>query len=98
MHTLQLTHGTGLDPQLEHAIAKLAEAGLIDPAFDADLRLLTRMLVVMRLVALDGSEPPQRSQSLVASLCGYSDWDGLLAAHDSARQRVAELWRKVREG
>jgi len=56
------------------------------------------MLVVMRLVALDGSEPPRRSQSLVASLCGYSDWDGLLAAHDSARQRVAELWRKVREG
>jgi len=36
VHTLQLTHGTGLDPKLEHAIAKLAEAGLIDPAFDAD--------------------------------------------------------------
>ena len=98
VHTLQLTHGLGLEPRLEYAIAELAEAGLIDMDFDADLRLLTRMLVVMRLVAPDGNEPPERSRSLVASLCGRPDWDGLLAAHDAARQRIGELWRTVREG
>ena len=98
VHTLQLTHGVGIEPGLEFAIAELSKAALIDPAFDADLRLLTRMLVVMRLVAPDGNEPPERSRSLVASLCGYPDWDALLAAHDAARQRIGELWRTVREG
>ena len=98
VHTLQLTHGAGLDPRLEYAIAGLAKAGLIDPAFDADLRLLSRMLVVMRLAAPGSNEPAERSRPLVASLCGHDEWDSLLAAHAAARQRIAELWRQVREG
>ncbi len=96
VHTLQLIHGEGLDPRLEHAIAGLAEKGLIDPSYDADLRLLSRMLVVMRLVAPESNEPPEKSQSLVAALCGHDGWDSLLAAHDEARQRIGELWKNVR--
>ena len=98
VHTLQLVHGQGLDPRLEHAIAGLAEHGLIDPSYDPDLRLLSRMLVVMRLVAPESNEPPEKSRSLVAALCGHDGWDSLLAAHDEARQRIAELWKNVREG
>ena len=82
----------------QHAIEGLAEHGLIDPAFDPDLRLLSRMLVVMRLVAPDGNEPPEKSRALVAALCGHEGWDSLLAAHDEARQRVSELWSRVKEG
>jgi [glutamine synthetase] adenylyltransferase / [glutamine synthetase]-adenylyl-L-tyrosine phosphorylase len=98
VHTLQLIHGAGLDPRLEYAIGGLASAGLIDLSFDADLRLLSRMLVVMRLVAPGSNEPPERSQPLVASLCGHPNWDALLEAHAAARHRIAELWRHVREG
>ena len=98
VHTLQLTSGKGLDPRLEYAIAGLAEHGLIDPSYDADLRLLSRMLVVMRLVAPGSNEPPEKSRGLVASLCGQESWDALLAAHDAARQRIAALWKEVREG
>lgn len=98
VHTLQLVHGQGLDPRLEHAIAGLAERGLIDPSYDADLRLLSRMLVVMRLVAPESNEPPEKSRGLVAALCGHDGWDSLLAAHDEARQRIAQLWTDVREG
>jgi glutamate-ammonia-ligase adenylyltransferase len=98
VHTLQLTSGKGLDPRLEYAIAELAEAGLIDPSFDADLRLLSRMLVVMRLIAPDSSEPPEQSRQLVARLCGHDDWDGLLAVHAAARQRIADLWAHVKDG
>ena len=97
VHTLQLIHGRGLDPRLEYAIAGLADHGLIDPSFDPDLRLLSRMLVVMRLVAPQSNEPPEQSRGLVASLCGYEEWDSLLAAHDQARQRIAALWQSVRE-
>ncbi|MGZ2412187.1 [glutamine synthetase] adenylyltransferase / [glutamine synthetase]-adenylyl-L-tyrosine phosphorylase [Sphingomonas sp. F9_3S_D5_B_2] len=98
VHTLQLINGSGLDPRLEFGIAGLASAGLIDPSFDPDLRLLSRMLVVMRLLAPGSNEPPERSRPLVASLCGHASWDDLLAAHGAARQRIAELWRQVREG
>jgi glutamate-ammonia-ligase adenylyltransferase len=98
VHVLQLIHRTGFDPRLEYAIGELAEAGHLTMQADADLRLLSRMLATMRLVAPDGSEPPPESRPLVAAVCGYPDWDGLLAAHDEARQRVAALWETVKEG
>jgi [glutamine synthetase] adenylyltransferase / [glutamine synthetase]-adenylyl-L-tyrosine phosphorylase len=98
VHGLQLIHGTGFDPRLEVAIEALAKAGLIDSVADADLRLLSRMLVAMRLVAPDGSVPHEQSQPLVAEVCGYPDWDALLAAQDGARQRITELWIRVKEG
>jgi len=98
VHTLQLVHGQGLDPRLEHAIAGLAEHGLIHASYDADLRLLSRMLVVMRLVAPESNEPAEKSRSLVAALCGHDGWDSLLAAHDEARQRITGLWKNVRQG
>ena len=98
VHVLQLVHGIGFDPRLEFAIADLAGARLLDAQADADLRLLSRLLVTMRLVAPDGSVPPVESQPLVAEVCGYPDWDALLAAHDAARQRIGALWDRVKEG
>jgi len=97
VHTLQLVQGRGFDPRLEHAIEGLAKHGVMDASYDPDLRLLSRMLVVMRLVAPDGNEPAEKSRSLVAALCGHENWDSLLAAHDQARQRIAALWKSVRE-
>ena len=97
VHVLQLTHRIGFDPRLEFAIAALVEAGHLTMQADADLRLLSRILVTMRLVAPDGSVTPTESRPLVAEVCGYSDWVALLAAHDEARQRVATLWTSIRE-
>jgi glutamate-ammonia-ligase adenylyltransferase len=59
IHTLQLSNGVGLDPRLEHAIASLSAAGLMESARQSDLCLLARMLVVMRLVA-ERSRPSSR--------------------------------------
>ena len=84
------------DPRLEYAIAALVDAGHLTAQADADLRLLSRILVTMRLVAPDSNEPPQRSRALVATLCGHASWDKLLAAHHHARQRIADLWASVR--
>ena len=97
VHTLQLINRTGFDPRLEFAIAALADAGLIDPGADANLRLLSRILVTSRLVAPGGGVPDVESQALVAEVCGHADWAGLLEAHDAARQRIATLWTKVKE-
>ena len=98
VHVLQLTHGVGFDPRLEFAMGALVDAGLLDSQADPDLRLLSRILVTMRLVAPDGSVPPPESRPLVAEVCGYPDWDTLLAAHDEARQRVAVLWTRIKKG
>jgi glutamate-ammonia-ligase adenylyltransferase len=98
VHTLQLIHGIGLDPRLEVALAALVEAGLLDDGADPDLRLLSRMLVVLRLVAPDATmEPAEQSRALIAELCGAPDWPALLVAMDAARQRNAQRWARVRE-
>jgi glutamate-ammonia-ligase adenylyltransferase len=99
VHVLQLTTGIGLDPRLEVAIAALVEAGLIDSQADPDLRLLSRFLVVLRLVVPGfAADVPAASRSLVASLCGQRDWNALMAALDEARSRIAGRWQQVREG
>ncbi|HEU4957419.1 MAG TPA: bifunctional [glutamine synthetase] adenylyltransferase/[glutamine synthetase]-adenylyl-L-tyrosine phosphorylase [Sphingomicrobium sp.] len=96
VHTLQLTTRIGLDPRLEVALAALVERGLIDEGADPDLRLLSRMLVVLRLVGSKGMEPAEESRELVAGLCGYQDWPSLLAAIEGARQRIAARWQDVK--
>ena len=95
VQTLQLTSGVGLDPNMALAIAALATGGLIDPVLAQDFDLLTRMLVIMRLVA-PGGEPATASQQLVATVCGLPDWPALLDAQAAARQRIAATWQEVR--
>ena len=97
VHALQLTRHIGLDPRLEIAIAELSDAGLIDDQADPDLRLLSGLLVVLRLVATSKMEPASASRQLVANLCGHDDWEQLLAALGMARQRIAERWDRIRD-
>jgi len=99
VHTLQLTTGIGLDPRLEVAIADLGSDGLLDGAqADADLRLLSRVLVCLRLLAPGQVKLTEPTETLLARLCGQDDWAALLAAMDGARHRIATLWNRVREG
>ena len=94
-HVLQLSHGTALRPQLDRAVAELAAEGRAPGEMVEAHRLLTKMLVTMRLVSPTSDEPPPASQQLVARACGLEDWDALLAAHADARHRVLTFWREV---
>jgi [glutamine synthetase] adenylyltransferase / [glutamine synthetase]-adenylyl-L-tyrosine phosphorylase len=95
VHVLQLGHRIGLDPHLEVALAALNEAGLVSTGIDPALRLLTRILVILRLVSPSSAIPPEASRPLVARACGLPDWTALIAAHDAARAAVAALWLEV---
>jgi len=95
VHVLQLRHRTGLDPHLEVALAELEAAGLVSGEIDPALRLLTRILVILRLVSPGSEAPPEASRALVARACGLADWDALTAAHDEARATVRALWEAV---
>lgn len=99
VHTLQLTTHIGLDPRLEVALSDLVAAGKMDEQADADLRLLSRVLVVLRLVSPHGvMEPDLASRQLVASLCGHGSWDALADAIDEARERISARWARAKEG
>jgi glutamate-ammonia-ligase adenylyltransferase len=98
LHLLQLRRRVGLDPRLEAAATALAEAKLIPADIVESLRLLTRLLVMFRLVAPRVEAVPPATRPLVAAACGHVDWEALLAAHDEARIRVSSLWRRVAEG
>jgi glutamate-ammonia-ligase adenylyltransferase len=98
VHVLQLTRGIGLHPQLEFAIADLHTHGLINARVVASQKLLTRMLVMMRLVAPGDVKPTADTWQLVAEACGAPSWDELLAEHDAARQSVTDLWTRIKEG
>jgi glutamate-ammonia-ligase adenylyltransferase len=95
IHLLQLRDGIGLDPRLDVAAGALIAVGRLAPDFADAARLLTRMLVVLRLVAPAGGAPAPVSQPLVAQACGFSDWTMLFAAYAAARACVAAEWRRV---
>lgn len=95
VHFAQLANGVGLSPDLRVAIAALAKAGLVEPALGDAHDLLTRLLVTLRLVAPDLSEPVLASQTLVARSCGAADWPEMVARLDAARQCVLRHWNAV---
>jgi glutamate-ammonia-ligase adenylyltransferase len=92
VHVLQLTTGKGLDPRLDVALEQLAAESLVPLNIVDAQNLLTRMLVMMRLVAPGDMKPTAETWNLVASACGAASWDDLLAEHDGARQSIAALW------
>jgi glutamate-ammonia-ligase adenylyltransferase len=98
VHVLQLTRHIGLDPQLNVAIQALADKKLINQKIVDAQKLLTRILVMMRLVAPGDVKPTAETWQLVAIACGASSWDDLLADHDAARQAISELWERIKQG
>jgi glutamate-ammonia-ligase adenylyltransferase len=98
VHVLQLTRHVGLSTRLELAIEELVAESLVPANIVHSLKLLSRMLVMMRLVAPGDVKPTSESWQLVAEACGAADWDELLADHDVARQRIRELWKSIEEG
>ena len=97
VHVLQLTTHVGLDTRLEVALEQLHAESLVGANVVDALRLLSRMLVMMRLVAPGDVKPTAETWQLVAEACDAASWDALLAEHDSARQSIAALWSSIRQ-
>jgi glutamate-ammonia-ligase adenylyltransferase len=97
VHVLQLTRHVGLNTRLELALEALAADSLVPANIVDALKLLSRMLVMMRLVAPGDVKPTADTWQLVAEACGAASWDALLAEHDAARQSVSELWNSIKQ-
>ncbi|SEN32793.1 glutamate-ammonia-ligase adenylyltransferase [Sphingomonas gellani] len=97
VHVAQLTGRVGLDPDLGRAIAQLVGADLLPEPMAAAHDFLTRMLVTMRLVAPDATEPSAATRVLIAGAVGAGDWEDVVARLDRTRQQVAAVWAAVSE-
>lgn len=96
MQVTQLASGQCHDPNIAAALACLKAAGLAPPEICEAHGLLARMLVMLRLTAPEGEPPTAAARQLVASQCGEPGWPQLLAAHDAARQEIADWWASIR--
>ncbi len=96
VHVAQLSHpGVAILPDLDPAIAALVAAGVVPPTLAEDYRFLTRMLVLLRLVAPDGEPPSAATQALIIRALGAESWAALVARFDATRQDVARIWQSV---
>ncbi|HZV56061.1 MAG TPA: glutamine-synthetase adenylyltransferase, partial [Sphingobium sp.] len=95
VHVTQLTHRTGFSPNLSEARDMLIAQGLIPAELAPAHDLLTRYLVVSRLVTPKSTEPPPESRWLVAKVCGAADWTELLARIEAARQSISASWQAL---
>ncbi|MCD2315612.1 bifunctional [glutamine synthetase] adenylyltransferase/[glutamine synthetase]-adenylyl-L-tyrosine phosphorylase [Sphingomonas sp. IC-11] len=95
VHVRQLQTHRGFDPHLGRAIEALDLAPSLGPAHD----LLTRMIVTLRLVAPDATQPDMpATRALIARALRLDDWPAVVAALDSARQEVTAAWKGVTDG
>jgi glutamate-ammonia-ligase adenylyltransferase len=97
VHVFQLTRHVGLATRLEDALEALEAESLVAANIVGALKLLSRMLVMMRLVAPGDVKPTAETWQLVAEACGAASWDELLAEHDAARQSISELWTSIKK-
>jgi [glutamine synthetase] adenylyltransferase / [glutamine synthetase]-adenylyl-L-tyrosine phosphorylase len=95
VHYLQLENGEALFPQLAKAIEALTAGGHLPPEFAEADALLSRLLVMVRLIAPDCDAPPEAAQILIAKSLGYSDWAGLMAAVRDYRGVVIKQWQAL---
>ncbi|NIJ07646.1 glutamate-ammonia-ligase adenylyltransferase [Sphingomonas vulcanisoli] len=98
VHTLQLRDHIGFSPRLAEAARTLEAAGKLASGFDAAAALMTRMLIMLRLLAGPDGAPGSASQGLMAEACGYGAWEDLLAAYEEARVLIGGEWRRIAQG
>lgn len=92
---LQLREHKGVTPDFIAAAAELEGQGLLGAGFADAVALMQRMLILLRLISPDSSEPPEPARAVLAHGCGLADWPALLTAYADARALIAGEWRKV---
>lgn len=95
VHVAQLLHHRGLAPDLARAIDALVAAGLLPATLREAHDFLTRLLVTLRLVAPEATEPPPATRSLIARALGLPDWDAVVERLARTRQDVTAAWTRA---
>ena len=92
IHYLQLRERTAFTPDLRAAAAALVAAGQLPDAVVAAHDLLTRLLVMLRLVAAPGGKPAGAVGDRLARATGHGDLAALEAELKLAKATVLRAW------
>ena len=92
VHFLQLRHGTALSPNLPDAIDRLKASGMVSGGFAEAFDFLTRVLVVMRLLAPAGTAVNDQAAERLAAAVGETDFAAVLRRIRECRHTVSETW------
>lgn len=95
IHVTQFLTRSAFVPDLREALRELIAADHLPASLLSAHDLLTRFLVVSRLVTPTSSEPDEATRSLVARACHAEDWDALLASYTAARQEILGRWSTI---
>lgn len=95
VHALQLGGAAKALPRLDDAIGLLIESEALSAEFADAMDLLSRLLVLLRLVAPDCEDPPEPAQRLIARSLDYESWEQSLHAVEKARSIVLESWQRI---
>ena len=98
VHVNQLGRHAGIHPRLRTAIRSQVSAGLIDPMMIEAHQILSRMLIVLRLLSPHSQDPAPEQRAAIAQACGFQHWDALQAAYGQARVVVQESWAAAMAG
>jgi [glutamine synthetase] adenylyltransferase / [glutamine synthetase]-adenylyl-L-tyrosine phosphorylase len=95
IHIKQLLNYSSFHPELSKAISGLVDAGHLPADMIEAHRLMTRLLVTLRLLAPDLVEPDPSTRALIARACNASDWQTLLEQLAATRQSVSKVWGEI---
>ncbi len=95
IHALQLSGAADSAPQLEQAAGLLIAANALPAEFGFAQQLLTKFLIILRLVAPDCEHPPAAAQTLIAHCLGEPDWPTLIAKVENARVIVLKEYVRL---
>ena len=91
-HFLQLRERVAQVPDVQLALAQLAERGLVTREMVGAFEVLARFLIAERLLAHTGDMPAPAAREALARACRFDSPKDLLAALGKARQEVAANW------
>ncbi|MDX3911466.1 MAG: bifunctional [glutamine synthetase] adenylyltransferase/[glutamine synthetase]-adenylyl-L-tyrosine phosphorylase [Sphingobium sp.] len=97
VHVTQFLTRSAFTPNLREALRQLIAAGHLPESLLPAHDLITRFLLVSRLVSPKSTEPPITTRPLVARACAAEDWDVLLASYAAARQDTQDQWSAIVE-
>ncbi len=95
VHALQLGSGTALFPQLPAAIDALVAQKLLPTEFAEAHDFLTRLLIIIRLVAPDTQMPDAPVQALIAQNMDIADWQVVENRMKIAQGIVQSQWAQL---
>lgn len=95
VHALQIHHRTKIDPNIENAITILIDLKLLPPVIlDAHI-MMSKMLILLRLICPDLLQLSNPAKQLLAQNLGYGDWKMLSIRLQNYQNQIKSQWQDI---